>query len=216
MRRSALIFGVAFLASTGITPAEAQLAIGARAGTTGVGGEVSFGIMPRLSLRGTATVIPFEPTFEVDGAEYTADPPSPLFTVGADFSLGVIRLFGGVLFGLDEFQASRDYSGSVEFGGRTYTGNGTILGAIEASSAAPFLGIGFGKTLGSGIGINFDLGAAIMGETDVSVRATGPISQQPDYETQRAQEEEDIQEQVDKYLKFFPMISIGLRIGIGG
>lgn len=219
MRRTALAFSLlsALLISDA---AHAQLAIGARAGTTGVGGELTLGVGSKLALRGTATVIPYKPKFTLDDAansiEYEAELPSPIFTAGADLALaGPLRLFGGLMIGADEVIASGAYSQSVQFGDRTYTGNGTVTATVETASTAPFVGIGFGKTWGSGIGLNLDIGGALLGESTVTVSATGPIANSADYQAQRQREQQKIQDKVDKYAKVYPMISLGIRVGLG-
>ncbi|MEX2281657.1 MAG: hypothetical protein WEE89_04115 [Gemmatimonadota bacterium] len=216
MRPTALILGAACAALMGATSTgSAQLAIGARAGTTGTGGEVSFGIIPRIALRGTGTVIPFKPSGTFDDVEFEVDPPSPLFTIGADlYVTNSIRLFGGLLIGADKLGIDGHYSGSVQFGNQTYTGEGDIIGAVETSSTAPFVGLGFGRTIGSGIGVNFDLGAAILGESTVRlIEITGPAAQST--QAQRDEKIAEIQDDVDKWAKYYPMISIGIRFGLG-
>jgi hypothetical protein len=216
MRRTALILGAACVALFS-TSATAQLAVAAKAGTTGLGGEVSFGLGSRFALRGGVGVIPSKPEFELSDIKYEVDPPTPMFTVGADLYItGGLRVFGGLLIGADKLDITHDYNQTVTFGGQTYTGSGTITGTIETSSTAPFVGLGLGRTIGSGIGLFLDLGAAILGESEVTVDATGPVRNAPDYNTRRQAEEDKIQDQVDKYVKVYPMISIGLRIGLGG
>ena len=215
MRRSVLILGAACLALLSTTnTASAQLAIGARAGTTGVGGEVSFAIIPRIALRGSATVIPLKPKGTFDDVDFEVDPPSPMFTAGADLYLTEnIRLFGGVLIGADQLILDGDYSGSVQFGNQTYNGTGTIVGEVESSSTAPFVGLGLGRTFGSRVNFNLDLGAAILGESTVRlVEITGPAAQST--QAQRDAKIAEIQSDVDKYAKYYPMVSFGISIGV--
>jgi hypothetical protein len=200
---------------TQTTQASAQFGIAAKLGSTGVGGEVSYGIK-RFALRGSVTAIPVEPKVTLSGIEYQIDPPGPLFTLGADFMVGYnFRLIGGLLIGADELTGSGDYNGTVNIGDQTYAGSGTITALIESSSVAPFLGIGLGRTIGRGVGVTLDLGAAILGETTVALSATGPITQQPNYEANRQREEQRIQDDIDKYVKVYPMLSLGLRVGVG-
>lgn len=220
MRRTALALGLVSALLLTSQSANAQLAIGARAGTTGVGGELSFGLTDKLAVRGTVTVMPVKPKFkagdESNAIEYEAELPSPIFTAGADFALaGAFRLFGGLMIGADEVSAKGPYNQTVTFGGRQYTGSGEVTAKVETSSTAPFLGIGFGKTFGPGIGLNLDIGGALLGESTVTLDATGPVRSASDYETQRRAEQDKIQEKVDKYAKIYPMISLGIRVGLG-
>ena len=215
MRRSGLILGAACVALLSTTnTASAQLAIGGRAGTTGVGAEVSYGVIPRLALRGSATVIPVKPKGTFDDVDFEVDPPSPMFTAGADLYLTEnIRLFGGVLIGADQLILDGDYSGTVQFGNQTYSGTGTIVGEVESSSTAPFFGLGLGRTFGARVNFNLDLGAAILGESTVRlIEITGPAAQST--QAQRDAKIAEIQDDVDKYAKFYPMVSFGISIGI--
>src|SRR5688500_3067606 len=219
MRRPALLLAAACAATLAAhVPASAQLAIAAKAGTTGVGGEVSFGLGSRLALRGSATIYPIKPKFTISDVEYEAEPPAAIFTGGVDLFLTPgLRVFGGVMSGVDNLLTlNGDYNQSVQFGDRTYTGSGTITANVSSKKLAPYAGIGFGRTIGSGIGLTFDVGGAMLGESTVTLSSTGPINSAPDYEANRQREQDNIQEYVDKYAKIFPMLSIALRIGLGG
>ena len=74
--------------------------------------------------------------------------------------------------------------------------------------------IGFGKIASSGIGLYLDVGAAFVGEYDLTVTSTGTFKDLPAFKTdldeQRAKWEDDI----NKY-KIYPMVNLGLRIGFG-
>ena len=216
MRRSVLMLGVASVAMLSATNnASAQFAVGGRAGTTGVGGEVTFSVIPRFALRATATVIPVKPKGTFDDVEFEVDPPSPMFTAGADLYLTEnLRLFGGVLIGADQLVLDGDYSGSVQFGNQTYSGTGKIVGEVESSSTAPFFGLGLGRTIGSRVNFNLDLGAAILGESTVRlIEITGPAAQSS--QAQRDAKIAEIQDDVDKYAKLYPIISFGISVGVG-
>ena len=156
-----------------------------------------------------------EPCGTFDDIEYEVDPPSPMFTAGVDVNLaGGLRVFGGVLFGADELNLDGAYDQTVTFGNQTYSGSGTLSANVKTSSTAPFAGLGFGRTVGRGVGLFLDVGAALLGASDVTLSATGPITQAPDYEVNRQQEEDNVQQDVDKYAKFYPMLNLGIRVGI--
>jgi hypothetical protein len=217
MRRS-FVLAAAIATATLVMaqPGSAQLGIAAKAGTTGVGGELTLGF-GRLALRGSATTIPMKPTGTFSDVDYQVQPPTPMFTAGLDLYLARgLRLFGGVLFGADKLTLDGTYNGSVEIGDQTYNGSGTITALVERSSTAPFAGIGFGRTFGSGIGLFLDIGGALLGESTVTLSATGPVTAAPDYEANRQKEQQSIQEDVDKYAKVYPLLNLGLRVGIGG
>jgi hypothetical protein len=226
MRRSALVIAAALaLAALSMpTPATAQLGIGARIGTLGLGADVTYGLTNRLALRGGIGVIPLEPEGDFTDVSYKIEPPSPLSTLGVDFYLtSGLRLIGGVLFGTKETDITAQYTGSVTVGGETYNGAdvGDILGVVESSSAAPFAGIGLGKGLVSGLNLTFDFGVAFLKEPALTLTADGPLATRQDAQGQafRASLEEeraDIQEELEKYLKYYPIVNIAVRFGLGG
>ena len=218
MRRSFVFAALAGALFVCAQPGAAQqMSIAAKAGTTGVGGELTLGLGSRFALRGSATTIPMKPTGTFSDVEYQVNPPTPMFTAGLDlYLLGGLRLFGGMLFGADQLALDGTYNGSVEFGDQTYQGSGTLTALVSRSSTAPYFGLGFGSTIGRGLGIFFDVGGAILGETTVALSATGPVTMAPDYEANRMKEQQSIQDNIDKYAKVLPMVSLGLRFGLGG
>src|SRR5687768_10973822 len=99
MSKRSLIAVAAALAFVLPSAALAQIGIGVRAGTIGVGGEVSFGIGSRLGIRGGLGVLPSEIKGNFDDVEYTLEPPSNIWNVGLDFypTGGGFRVSVGVL-----------------------------------------------------------------------------------------------------------------------
>jgi hypothetical protein len=88
MRRTTVVLAVVCATVVMQTRAAAQVGIGAKIGSTGVGGEVSYGIKQRFALRASVTAIPLEPELELSERNYKIEPPSPLVTLGADYMLG--------------------------------------------------------------------------------------------------------------------------------
>ena len=224
MRRSALFIAAGFLLAAVPTAVSAQLGIGGRIGTLGVGADVTYGITNRIALRGGIGVIPIEPEGDFTDVSYKIEPPSPLSTIGIDFYLtSGLRLIGGVLFGTKETNITAQYTGQVTVGGETYDGDdvGDLLGVIESSSAAPFAGIGLGKGLVQGINLTFDFGVAFLKEPALTLTSNGNLSNDPgpagqQFRASLEEERLDMQEEMEKYLKLYPIVNIALRYGIGG
>jgi hypothetical protein len=224
MRGFALILGVtsvALLASA--HPSMAQFAVRAKAGTTGVGGDVSFSVIPRIALRAGATMMPVKPEGTFSDVNYQVELPSPLFTAGADlYLLGGVRLMGGLLFGAQHTDITGIYNGSATIGGQQYSGAelGELVGRVSARRVAPFVGLGFGKSVGPGVGLSLDVGGAFLGTPTLDLNATGTCMNNTQcraaLQTNLSREEAEIQPELEKYAKVFPMISLGLRVGFGG
>jgi len=222
MRRIAIWTGLAVTLLAGVRPAAAQLGVGVKAGTTGVGAEAALGVGSRLALRGSATLFPVEPSGSFSDVDYTVELPSPLFMVGADlypFGNG-FRIMGGLLLGAGETRLIGEYNGTVDIGGTEYNASelGDLNGLFTTSDAAPFVGIGFGKHFGRGLGVTLDLGVAFLGDPDLQFSATGPCTQNAscNAELQAAldREEAAVQDDLDRYARYYPIVNLGFKVGL--
>jgi hypothetical protein len=210
------------------TTAFGQIGIGARAGTLGLGGEVSFGLGSRLGVRGGVGVIPGDLEATLDEIDYTLNPPSRIWNIGLDVYPfgGGLRLSAG-LVNRPAFELSAVKNGTAEIGGTTYTGQITINGDLgNERETAPFVAIGFGKTYSRGFGLFIDLGAAHMGDPDIALTGSCKLNggtedcpnvngktfqQNVDDEATRIEEGDDAR----LYLKWHPILQIGLKMGFG-
>lgn len=213
---------VALLALSIALPAaaSAQVGVGVRAGTTGLGGDLGIAISPNLMLRGGLGIQPVNPNMTLSDIKFEVNLPSSFAQAGIELfpSGGGFRIGGGLLYKPDDIDVSGTFQENQEIGGTSYTPAqiGTITGtAASAKTWAPYGMIGFGKIASSGIGLYLDIGAAFVGEYDLTVASTGQYKDnaqfKADLEEQRAKWEEDI----NKY-KIYPMVNLGLRIGFGG
>ena len=77
--------------------------------------------------------------------------------------------------------------------------------------------IGFGRHTSTGIGLFVDLGAAFLGESEVSLEATGDpaVVNSAEFQAELRQQETNIEEDLGSYINVWPILSIGLRIGVG-
>jgi hypothetical protein len=220
MRKSLL--AVAILACGALPSAAAAQAfgIGGRIGTLGVGGELAVELVERVVVRGGVGLTPLEPTATLDDIEVTLSLPD-WYNVGMDFYLnGAIRLGGGLLFKSDEPSLSGEFTTSQDIGGQTFTPQeiGTLTGVFDSRDQVPYVLIGFGKHTAPGFGLFLDLGVAFLGEPDIRLGAEGGTLD-PDTNAQfRAAldaEAADFEAEVGTYLKLWPILSVGLRIGLG-
>jgi hypothetical protein len=193
--------------------------VGARAGTLGIGGEGALALSDQLVIRGGLGSFFFEFDGEMDGIDYTVTPPSFTGTLGVDFypTGGAFRLMAGLMFRNGDFELeSGDISqaGGVEIGDEEYYDEGYLFGTVSSSSAAPFVGFGFGKHTSGGFGVFFDLGLAFVGDPDVSMRATGPIASVEGFQDELDKEVQQIEDDATPYLKYWPILNFGLKFPI--
>lgn len=199
--------------------AEAQgLGVAGRVGTLGLGGEVAVGLSDRVVLRGGVGVSPLDVDATFDDVDVTLMLPT-LYNVGLDFYLnGAFRIGGGLLFKPDDPEVTGEFDAPQDIGGRTFTPQelGTLTGVIDSKGRAPYILVGFGKHTDIGIGLSVDLGFAVLGEPDVRLSASGgTFPDQVELQSRLDQEAADFEENMRTYLEIWPILSLGLRIGVG-
>lgn len=217
--RSLCALALSALVLTPAAAAQNAFGVGVRVGTLGVGGDVAVGITDRVQLRGGAGLMPID----VDGTwseiDWTLKLPSSFLTAGIDvFPIGGgFRVSGGLLYKPDEPELESEFSGTVEIGGQTYTGEqvGTLSGVVESGDFAPFATVGLGRMASTGIGFYVDAGVAFQKEPDLRLTASGPISANAEFRQNLADEERSLEEDL-RGLRFWPVFNVGMRVGIGG
>lgn len=224
MRRATLaavacasILGALWLLSP--SPVAGQLGIAARAGTLGIGGEAALALSDRLVLRGGIGLMPFEVTTTFDGIEAELELPGSWYNVGVDLYLnGAMRVGGGFLFRPDDPRLTATPTEPVDIGGRTFTPEeiGVLTGVLGSETRAPYLLVGFGKHTSSGFGLSLDVGVAFTGDPDVTLDAQGgTFSDQAELDARLDQEAQDFEDDMKGYLRFWPIVSLGARLGLG-
>ena len=219
LKKICLILTAAALACVVSSSSQAGIGIAGKAGSLGLGVEVTQSLVPMLNVRGGINWFNYSFDRTESDVRYDIDLKLKSFTALVDFHpfpLMGFRLTGGIVFnsnGLD--MVSQPISGSVEIGGQTYTQSevGTLTGKVDFASTAPYFGIGWGNAANSRIGLAIDLGIAFQGTPQVELGATGQLANTPSFITELRAEERDLQDSLDVF-KYFPVISIGLSFKI--
>jgi hypothetical protein len=179
--------------------------IGVRAGTTGLGADVAWSIAPTLSAR--LGYSGGKVGYDVDTDQVNYDGDLKLSNVNAliDFApLGpLFRISGGLVFNDNKYDVRGNVSG------------GSLSGTVKPGrSAAPYLGIGYGRVSGAGVNFYADLGVMFQGSPRASLTAncTSPGPACTNLQTQVAAEEARLQDEL-KNFKYYPVLNIGLTIG---
>ena len=104
--------------------ASAQVGVGIRAGTLGLGADIAFALSPNIQIRGGGGIQPVNPTFTISDIKYTVDLPGSFVNIGIDLlpTGGGLRIGGGILYKPDDTSISGEFTSSVDIGGRFYTG----------------------------------------------------------------------------------------------
>ena len=217
IKRTVVLLGV--LATAPVAVSAQGLGFGAFAGTLGIGGEAAIGVTDRVVFRGGYGFMPFEPSLTVSDLELTADLPSS-FHVGVDLYLNnAFRLGGGVLWRSDDPTVEGVFTSDQDIGGNTYTPGqiGTLTGVFDGRDRSPYVLIGFGRHTQPGIGLFVDVGVAFVGDPEITLGATGGSlnpSTDAGFRSALDQEATDMEQDAGSYLKLWPWLSLGVRVGL--
>jgi len=222
MKRSSLLPLLAGLAVAG--PAAADVAVGVRAGTPGLGIEVTFGLTETLNARMGYAAFNYDDEIEETDVTYDGKlklrNPSLLldwhpFKGGFHLSAGVVKANTKVKAEAeptdDEFEFDDEVFQASEVG--------EVNGKIEmGKSIAPYIGLGWGNPVDKNgrVTFMFDIGAIYAGKPDVNLNATcGAAIANTARCTQLLNavqvEEDDLADEVDRF-KWYPVLNLGIAV----
>jgi hypothetical protein len=217
MKKTPWITLLAFFLTAPALLSAQGLAVGARVGTLGLGGEVALGLSDVIVFRGGYGVFPVEYEGDFEGETYTVTFPNSIWSVGVDLYLGggPIRIMGGIMGRSGDLEVDAEWTGSREIGGTTYEVPGGLNGVLKQKATAPFAGIGFGKHTSGGFGFFLDLAVAFTGEPDVELTPTGAIASEPGIQEAIDREVERVKEDAGSLQEYWPVVSLGFKLPLG-
>lgn len=208
-----------------IPASAADVAIGARGGTLGVGAEMTVGLGRQVNARLGLGGFEYSDRREASDIEYDAEAHLRTATALLDFHPGGrgFRLTAGAVWNGTEVEGRSlpPASGSYDIGGVPVPVEilGTLNADAEWDPIAPYVGLGWGNAVGTNqkVGFSFDLGAVFQGEADVELTpvlpADSPINTNPlareALQILLEREERDLEEDVADY-DIYPVVSIGV------
>lgn len=194
----------------------AGIGVGAKAGTLGLGVEITKGFTPtvngrlglnnyKLDASGTESDIDYDADLKLDSVAALVD--------WHPFS-GGFRASAGVLFNNNKLDMTAKSATSYDIGGTTYTPAqiGTFGGSVNFDDMAPYVGIGWGNAVEQGQRLTFaiDVGVLMQGKPKVDFTSTGgTLSSDPTFQSNLAAEEQQLQDSLNDY-DMYPVISLGL------
>jgi hypothetical protein len=199
------------------TPAHryANVSVGLRFGTPGLGLEVGKLLTDHLSVRVGANYLKANATKDQSGVTYNATLKLQAISALVDLYPG---RRGGFHFTAGIFTNPMTLTGTGQPTGGTYTINGVTytssqVGTLTAQGkfpgVSPYVGLGFGTPARNGaLEFLFDLGA-VIGKPTISLTATGAAAD-PAFAADLQAQRDQTQRDVDKYLKVYPVLSFGL------
>jgi hypothetical protein len=194
------------------------VAISAKVGSTGVGGDLTVGLSRYVNLRGGVEGFSHSETRRQQEVEYKADLKLLTEFVVLDFHPAAkgFRISAGAYFNSNKVSAVSTDANTYTVNGKVYKASdvGKIDGTVDFDNkVAPYLGIGWGNAVapGSHWRFAFDLGAYYEGSPRVGLKATlvNPALVPPgfaaDLEAERLKTEDDL-----KNYKVYPVLAFGV------
>lgn len=206
MRKPLIITAILGLALTPVHALAADVAIGVKGGTQGLGVELVKGIAPTLNLRFDANGFSFEADETYEANDYELDLDVQMFGAHVDWHpfAGGFRMTAGIYSNGTEL--SGNTTGDIVVNGTPYPG-ATMNADVDFGNTAPYLGIGWGNAVDQNqrVVFNLNLGVALTGSADVSLASTGAPIDPNDL----AAEEQRLEDDIDEY-EYYPVANIGL------
>ncbi len=208
---------LALLLAVTAPPASAQFALAARAGTLGLGVEGSALVTPNIGVRAGANFFSYSFTRTESDVTFDADLDFKAVTAFVDLypsARGSFHFTAGVTTAPAHVDGrGQPTDGTYTFNSQDYTAEevGVVIGEAEWADLLPYAGIGWGTAAKGGrIGFAFDIGVAI-GKPTINLSASSAVPGSTLAQDVEA-EEADIQREVDRYAKVYPVIQLGLII----
>jgi hypothetical protein len=192
-----------------------EWALGFKSGTLGLGGELTTNLGPDMHLRGSIQWFDLSFGLEIDDIDYDVDLRllNPMLALDWYPWSGDFRLSAGIVFNGSDLDVEATSNQPIQIGNRVYFPSdfGSLRGEGEFNDLAPYVGLGFGNPfLGDGRwGLTAEIGVAYIGSPNVSLRATGPFADNPLLLADLAEEEEEIEDELDKW-RFYPVLALTL------
>ena len=195
------------------------IALGPKIGTTGLGLELTLGVNPYFNLRSGFNYLALSAfSLELSGVDYDTDLDLPSIPLMLDLypGGGNFRISAGVFIQPGAtIDLSSTPSSAVQIGAHTYGPDvvGTLSGEVELSNVvAPYLGIGFGNTVGEdkALSLSLDLGVMLQAY-DVSLESNGAgmTALLNTFREDMKKEEDSVQDNMDDF-KILPVLSLTL------
>ena len=198
---------------------QAQFGLAARASTLGLGAELSYRVNRMVGVRIGGNYLQFSRDATIENIDYHVTPHLESGSATLDLYPmgGAFHISGGFLLNRNEGRMVARLNQDITIGGTTYSPDeiGSLIGTVDFRKTAPYVGIGLA---GSGkIAVLLDLGVGITGTPRVDLVGQTPLtgSAKAQFDASVAQELADVRADIQgkSYLKFHPVVSVGLKIG---
>jgi len=189
--------------------AMADGSLGVRAGTLGVGVELSVPISSSLGIRLNADAYSYSRKFNQDNIDY--DGKATLKTGSLLFDwypfVNNFRISAGPMYNGNKLGLTSE-PGSVIVNGTTY--QATLDGQVAFKKYVPYAGIGYGRPIGTGLSLTFDLGVVFQGTPTATLTGTcSPPVACTNFQSDLKAQEASLNDHI-KDFRYYPVATLGL------
>lgn len=212
----AIICSFLVIATCSVATAGDRLAIGIKAGTYGVGVDLTARVVDWFSVRGTVNALDLSQSYSETDIDYDAKLQLGGYGVFADFHpwKNNFRISAGFLRNRNKIDLTGIPTQDVTIGDNTYTPAqvGQLDGTIRFKENTPYLGIGYGNAAKGDHRVRFllDVGVIQQGAGTATLTSSSPVAP-PELLDDLSQEEADIEDSIKDY-KLWPIIALGVSI----
>jgi hypothetical protein len=203
------------------TVSQADTSIGLRAGTLGLGAELSFAVSQRVALRlGADTYSPKTVTITQQDIDYDAKAKLRSGSLLVDWFpfANNFRISLGAMVNQNKVTATgKPTGGSFTLDGQTFNAAdvGTLDAEVTFKKTVPYFGIGYGRPINGGLSFISDLGVMFQGTPKSTLTASCGGAAPPgsancdQIRSAVAAEQATLDDNLSKF-KYYPVFSIGL------
>jgi hypothetical protein len=200
---------------------QADTSIGLRAGTLGLGAELSFAVSQRVALRlGADTYSPKTVTITQQDIDYDAKAKLRSGSLLVDWFpfANNFRISLGAMVNQNKVTATgKPTGGSFTLDGQTFNAAdvGTLDAEVTFKKTVPYFGIGYGRPINGGLSFISDLGVMFQGTPKSTLTASCGGAAPPgsancdQIRSAVAAEQATLDDNLSKF-KYYPVFSIGL------
>ena len=220
---AAATLAAASLAALPAAGAAQSFWVGGRAGTLGLGADLSLAATDWLVFRGSAGLLPLDAEVQrADHRTMVLELPRALYTIGADLEIGNFRIGGGMLYK----QEDPLYAVTLGEGARLELGEGAyappeltrLTTTLTSEPWAPYALLGFGQHNAGGLGLFLDVGVVFLDGPDLSMSAEGDgdVLRSRAFQADLEAERHRVRGELGDLVSYWPILNLGVRYGFGG
>jgi len=193
--------------------AMADTSVGVRAGTLGLGIEVSYPISQRFGVRINADSYKFSRTLNQDGIDYDAKATLKTASLLADWYpfANNFRISAGPVYNGNKVALSTPNT-TVNIGDNSTQYQASLDGEVTFKKYVPYAGIGYGRPIGTGLSLTFDLGVVFQGTPTATLTGTctsTPPSACNTFQSDLKAQEASLNDAI-KDFRYYPVVALGL------